>query len=160
MVFEGALNHGEYIDDFADVHPNILERYYGTPSGANQDKPDPEIRNSHHTEIEEQIAADQGGNVRHDAIPPAEHQNPFRDSEAMQLLFRQMVAELGTSIPLGYGVHETEWGEDESYPTIERIPMRGSRFLDVALPFEIWWPRAVHWAKALKLLLMMLETQA
>lgn len=68
-----------------------------------------------------------------------------------------MLGKLGTEIPLGFGVHRDEWDEDEGYPALERIPMRGAQHLDMALPFEVWWPRAAYWAQALKLMMIMLE---
>ena len=70
-----------------------------------------------------------------------------------------MLDELATEIPLGFGVHKDEWDDDEGYPALERIPMRGAKYLDIALPFETWWPRAVRWARALKLMTMLLETR-
>ena len=70
----------------------------------------------------------------------------------MEVLFHEMLNELCMVVPIGFAVHESEWDEDKGYPTLETIPMRGSKHLDIALPYEVWWPRAVHWAQALKLI--------
>ena len=38
MMFEGALNHGEYVTEFDDVHPETLQCYYGAASTSSESK--------------------------------------------------------------------------------------------------------------------------
>jgi hypothetical protein len=55
-------------------------------------------------------------------------------------------------VPLGFGVAESEWDED-TYPEFEDITLgRRGKSLNVCLPFDVWWPRAVAWAQGLDLM--------
>ncbi|KAJ7704649.1 hypothetical protein B0H16DRAFT_1216535, partial [Mycena metata] len=53
-------------------------------------------------------------------------------------------------IPLGLGVTETEWA-DGIYADAEVVKI-GRKEVEVTLPFQIWWPRAVVWAQGLELM--------
>ena len=72
MMFEGALTHGQYIDEFEDVHPETLQRYYGAVSASSRSGTQ-RTDHDHTSTIEGQVSAAQEDNVRHDPITPAEH---------------------------------------------------------------------------------------
>lgn len=74
-----------------------------------------------------------GAGSRNAPIEPSEHRCPFND-EGVQV-FRQMLDDpvLAETIPEGFGLRMDEWPESR-YPA-----------------FHVWWPRAVRWARALKL---------
>ncbi|KAJ7185054.1 hypothetical protein C8R46DRAFT_1300877 [Mycena filopes] len=124
MRFIGELKYGKYADNFENVHPDILQRY----ANANQDR-----------------------HVRHDTIEVTANKFPF-NSEAAELLFSSSLKEARESgiIPVGLGVAEEEW-EGGIYTEAELVKV-GRKEVEVALPFQIWWPRAVIWAQGLELM--------
>ena len=79
--------------------------------------------------------------------------NPFQSIdayEAFTLAFQQACNE--GKVPTGYGVAEEEW-VDGSYPEHEVITVgRSKRVHEMALPFVVWWPRAVSWANGLDIM--------
>ncbi|KAJ7793638.1 hypothetical protein B0H14DRAFT_3559579 [Mycena olivaceomarginata] len=83
----------------------------------------------------------QGRNVRHEPIDVPKHSSLFLTSEAEEI-FAKALAEVNDEgiIPAGFGVAEAEW-DDGIYNSV------------VALPFAIWWPRAVSWTQGLELML-------
>ena len=89
-------------------------------------------------------------NVKHKAIPAACHQDPFTEPQFHILLdqaFNKLV-ELN-DIPVGYGVQRNEW-EDDEYPLFEVIKLgRKQQETQVALPEDIWYPRAIKWVRGL-----------
>jgi hypothetical protein len=59
-------------------------------------------------------------------------------------------------IPDGYHVSPNEW-PDDGYPVQEFLKVGGSgKYLSIALPFEIWWRRAVKWCQGLDLMMKFL----
>jgi hypothetical protein len=150
------LTRGKYSDDFANVHPEILERYLGVHGPLSQHQHSgagaPEDEHSYET-IDDRIAADQEHHIRHDPVEVPQHGIPFTSPEAEGLFanaHRGVVA--AGIVPLGFGVAENEWDED-MYPGFEDIKSgRGGKRLSICLPFAVWWPRAVAWAQALELM--------
>ena len=146
----GQLEHGQYEDEFTDVHPDLLERYYGT-----RGRP---LRRRHlgagstgDDYIEDDLSAAQEGNIRNAPIEPPLNHCPF-DEQGMRV-FHEMLGDalIQRTIPEGFGLREDEW-DDSGYPPSEEIRMRGGKHANIVLPFHLWWPRAVRWARALKLL--------
>ncbi|KAH8813871.1 hypothetical protein DL96DRAFT_1448500, partial [Flagelloscypha sp. PMI_526] len=75
--------------------------------------------------------------------------SPFATDEDVLLFLAQLRSqEENDIVPTGLAVHPSEWG-NEQYPTHETLKMRRGQVLEMELPFEIWWPRAVQWARAL-----------
>ena len=150
----GQLQHGEYEREFDDVHPDILDRYYGTHgrplrrnhSGAGSTGEDYES-------VGNQISADQEGNIHNESVETPPTHCPLDEQSAH--LFRQMLDDelIQNSIPHDFGLREDEW--DDGYPPTERIKMRGGKHVDIDLPFTVWWPRAIKWVRALKLLTLL-----
>ncbi|TFY76459.1 hypothetical protein EWM64_g7555 [Hericium alpestre] len=158
MRLLGQLEHGIYADDYEDVHPDILNRYYGvdvdvehihgqTGAGHPDDEEDelPSLR--------DHIAADQEPHIRHAPIDVPDNGSPFQDL-ALEAAFFAALSSIHDQglIPNGYSVAQAEW-DDEGYGEVELLKCgRGRKYLEVELPFSIWWPRAVTWAQALDLL--------
>ena len=122
-MFEGALNHGEYIDEYDNIHPDILQRYYGTGLASGQSRTQ-RTDQFHNSGIEEQVSAVQVNNIWNDPITPAEHRNPFGNADDAVGLFCKMLNDLGTAVPLGFGVHEDEWDENGRSGTRENTNER------------------------------------
>ncbi|KAF7336293.1 hypothetical protein MVEN_02177600 [Mycena venus] len=97
----------------------------------------------------EAVTDDLAHNIRHPAIKVARHKNPFRSPVIEGNFFAALdaIVEQGI-VPDGYGVLEKEW--DGDYPAMEAINpgTRGKEIL-VALPREIWLPRAILFVQAL-----------
>ncbi|KAF9016757.1 hypothetical protein BDZ89DRAFT_961624, partial [Hymenopellis radicata] len=164
MELLGRTEHGEYVDNFADVHPDILQRYYGTDDDQEEQRGSGSgAGSSSHADYDdnnltERILDDQTGNVRHDPIEPPANNSPFMNNPALEDLLLRMIEDPDSEniMPPGFGVLETEW-EDATYPTFQTIKMRGGKFLDVPLPPSVWWPRTVRWCQALAYMLLLLD---
>jgi hypothetical protein len=186
LRFLGQVEHGIYEEDpMANIHPDTINRYYGVDSieqtrsdgqtGAGH--PDDEDIDSEtgDTDVEDgsegdesdgdhqwtalqcQIASDQAHNIRHKPVKVARHHNPFATPEA-ETEFRDILALVVESrtIPGGYGVLVDEW--EDGYPEREIIKtgLRG-KGLEVVLPEEVWFPRAVLWTQALDVMTQLVE---
>jgi hypothetical protein len=154
----GQLNEGVYATDpMDDVHPDTIERYYGVEgaervqrpgqTGAGHEEDDDWIDKTE--PLVNAVTDDLAHNIRHPAIKVACHRKPFRSPEIEQ----NFLAALGDIIaqgivPEGYGVLENEW--DGPYPALEAINpgTRGKQIL-VALPRDLWLPRAILFAQGL-----------
>ncbi|KAK6983899.1 hypothetical protein R3P38DRAFT_3333454 [Favolaschia claudopus] len=172
MCFMGRLQNSFYDEDCNGVHPNVLERYYGThgrerqraagETGAGQLK-DEEISNppsatgsqSDDTEsLEERIAEAHEDNFHHEAVAVPKQANPFDDDDSMKLFYDTLEAAIQNNVvPHGYGLQSDEWGED-GYPSFEILKSgrHGSKRLRIALPDFVWRPRAEMWGRALAIL--------
>ncbi|KAJ7720708.1 hypothetical protein B0H16DRAFT_1666429 [Mycena metata] len=179
MAFIGQVQHGVYADDYEDVHPTILERYYGVhgrtasrasgQTGAGQlddedvplpppahgdddDSEDSQIENNGH--LAQQIEDAHANNFHHDPVPVPKHANPFPDDTTMQIFHEALSAANDVDlVPEGYGLLPDEW-VDGVYPTFEILKSgrRGTKQLRVALPDSIWRPRAEMWGRGLAIL--------
>lgn len=154
-------------DDFEDVRPELLERYYGvdglprrqaeTGAGHPDDEQDEEEEDEELSEeeiraaLELRITEDQQANIRHEPIEVPDHRNPF-DTPELELAFWDAVreAEYRAYIPGDMYLTEDEWDED-GYPVSEEISVgkRNKKTLTVPLPTDLWYPRALSWCIAL-----------
>lgn len=161
----GQLDNGMYASDPMDsVHPDTLERYYGVegdqrvrrpgqtgaghPGDEEQDESDAWVDEP--DELANAVAEDLAHNIRHPPIKVARHRNPFQ-SAVIEANFFRALAEIVQQgiVPDGYGVLQEEW-EDRTYPAAEAInPGTRGKQIIVALPHDIWLPRAVYFAQAL-----------
>lgn len=140
------LTRGKYVDEFKDIHPDILNQYLGVDDGAILANFDEDLNH----DIDAHIAAGQEHHIRHEPIPVPDHRNPFNSVEG-EAMFFDALNKIATQkiVPAGFGVNATEW-DNHIYPDVEDIKYgRAGNVLSVALPFEIWWPRAVCWAQGL-----------
>ncbi|KAJ7165971.1 hypothetical protein C8R46DRAFT_997065 [Mycena filopes] len=176
MCFVGQVQHGVYGDDYDEVHPSVLERYYGVhgqitrraagQTGAGQlddeDVPLPPVRDEDsddesdmdNDDLAQEIEEAHASNFHHDPVPVPKHANPFPDDETMQLFHDTLTAasQIGL-VPEGYGLLPHEW-VDHAYPTYEILKSgrRGAKELRIALPDSIWRPRAELWGRGLAIL--------
>ncbi|KAJ7122623.1 hypothetical protein C8R43DRAFT_899656, partial [Mycena crocata] len=137
MRLLGELNYGRYSDDFENIHPEVLERY-GNEGDCLAD-------------IDLAIAGDQDRHIRHEAIDVVENQCPF-ETEQATVIFCQALEDVTSSeiIPEHFGVAEAEW-EERFYGETEKVKV-GRKDVEIVLPFQVWWPRAVAWAQGLELM--------
>ncbi|KAK6983886.1 Integrase catalytic domain-containing protein [Favolaschia claudopus] len=137
MRFEGELKYGKYIDNFDEVQAELVEHY-----GAQ--------------DLDSAIAGDQDRHIRHDAIEVADNQSPFESSEALGI-FSDILKDVSLQgiIPTNFGVAQSEW-EGNSYGETEFVKV-GRKDVEIALPFDIWWPRAVLWAQGMEIMIRMQE---
>ncbi|KAJ7936942.1 hypothetical protein B0H13DRAFT_1589341, partial [Mycena leptocephala] len=166
LRFIGQLNDGVYpTDPMDDVHPDTINRYYGV-DGTEQARR-PGQTGAGHPDDEEDgwvdepneyltnaITADLANNIRHPAVKVARHSNSFRSAEG-EATFRAALTEIIQRgiVPSGYGVLEEEW-EERAYPVTEVInPGTRGQEIVVALPRDIWLPRAVLFAQGLDVMI-------
>ncbi|KAJ7933100.1 hypothetical protein B0H13DRAFT_1856395 [Mycena leptocephala] len=96
-------------------------------------------------------AGDQGHRIRHEAAAVANHEFPFQSDDAAEIFARALNdAKAEGIIPLQLGVSPEEWSEG-GYPETE-IVKAGKKYVEITLPFPIWWARAVAWAQGLQLM--------
>ncbi|KAK6992797.1 hypothetical protein R3P38DRAFT_2568726 [Favolaschia claudopus] len=167
--FIAELDKGIYPDPMEGVHPDTINRYYGVEgeelvrlpgqTGAGhveeEDWVDEQVEEEEdwaddHEGLVAAVAEDIAHNIRHPAIKVARHANPFRQPSTEQafLTALQDIVHRGI-VPEGYGVLQKEW-EDGSYPAWEAInPGTRGKEIIVALPHEVWLPRAVLFVQGL-----------
>jgi hypothetical protein len=148
------------VDDYEGVDPEILEHYYGvagpelhrkegqTGAGHTEDDNDIELGLA---DASRQVEEEQQSNIRHEGVEAPSHMCPF-ETDIVESIFLETLRRLreqGT-VPEGMGIHPSEWGND-GYPSYEiiRVGRKGKAELRVALPDEIWRPRALLWCQAL-----------
>ncbi|KAI0054649.1 hypothetical protein BV25DRAFT_1816776 [Artomyces pyxidatus] len=173
MRFLAAVEQGAYvdIDEYEAVHPDLLNRYYGVegpvhsrrghqtgaghPSDEEDDTDsDADEREDIFQDLGDRIAADQQANIRHEAIIPASKMSPFPSPEA-EHAFWEVYAQTATGddVPANLMLSAEEW-EGDGYPTHEDILVgtRSRKVLVIALPIDVWYPKALAWGRALYLL--------
>ncbi|KAJ7731740.1 hypothetical protein B0H16DRAFT_1234859, partial [Mycena metata] len=102
-------------------------------------------------DLDAAIADEQDHHVRHDPIDVIENRCPFHSEEA-KTIFSSAVQEVQSAgiIPQYLGVAEAEW-DGQPYGETETVKI-GRKDVEIQLPFEIWWPRAVAWAQGLEIM--------
>ncbi|KAJ7476048.1 hypothetical protein FB451DRAFT_1463400, partial [Mycena latifolia] len=102
-------------------------------------------------DIDIAIAGDQDHNICHEAIEVVENECPFASQEAATI-FSGALQEVQSAgiIPENFGVAEGDW-EQPYYGESETVKV-GRKEVEIALPFEIWWPRAVAWVQGLEII--------
>ena len=145
---------GVYQDDCHGMHPDTIEKYYGVhgpqrPNKRGAGNPPDE------NDVAENIHADQGPQIRHEAIEVPDHKNPFRDDTDAEGEFFAVLADVVREeiVPVGYGVLPEEWDED-GYPDIEilRAGRQMKTQIPVSLAHPIWLQRATLWVQGLNIL--------
>lgn len=157
MRFLATVQQGVYYDeehiDQDGIHHELLDNYYNR-NQTSDTAGFGDVRQSLH----EVLTADQQEQVRHAPVDVPDHSSPFPSAD-IDDLFRQALADAEAEelIPDNMLVTMEEW--PEGYPTHEAIAsgIRSGKKLAVALPFAIWWPRAVRWAQAVQILEQFLQ---
>ncbi|KAF8209154.1 hypothetical protein K438DRAFT_1572843, partial [Mycena galopus ATCC 62051] len=177
MCFIGQVQEGVYVNDHHNVHPSILQRYYGVhgpvarrapgETGAGQlddeDVPIPSVADEEEEsdsdddekdDLQRRVEQAHAANFHHEPVSVPKHANPFPDAETMQIFHAALsAADENGLVPPGYGLLPEEWEEDV-YPSFEILKSgrRGGKELRVALPDSIWRPRAEMWGRGLAIL--------
>ncbi|KAG0707406.1 hypothetical protein DFH29DRAFT_796927, partial [Suillus ampliporus] len=158
--FLSDVENGVYITDpLHDVHPDILNRYYGTggPPLSRIDEEDSDVQTR--TTLREDIAADLQSNLHDQPVPVPDNSNPFPSPEAEDI-FRQALTDVQSAgvKPDNAFFPASEWAFD-TYETHEDISVgfRKTKTLMMHLPPEVWMPRAVVWAQGLSVLHYLLK---
>ncbi|VDB84695.1 unnamed protein product [Peniophora sp. CBMAI 1063] len=117
-------------------------------------------------EVARHIGSDQQANIRHDPIDVPDKRCPFASIEEETVFWEELSArEERGEIPGDMMVTQAEWlqraleeeldedDEDAVYPTMENIRVgRARKEYKIMLPLEIWFPRALKWARAVTLM--------
>lgn len=139
-------------NDIPNIHPNTLQRYYETPDVV-LEMDALELQETV-SDLQQRISDDQASSIRHAAIKAPKTTNPFITVE-LEALFMESLTELEAleHIPHGYGL-TVEERNGEPYPVSETIRSgkKGTREIEVLLSTEIWWKRALLWARGHELL--------
>ncbi|KAF8592312.1 hypothetical protein K439DRAFT_1324997, partial [Ramaria rubella] len=179
ICFLSQTEHGFTVDNFPDVHLDILDQYHSvdgnpvhraphqTGAGYPDDDPDDESENTDNdsdnssdsddpdnslgeeNELCQQIATDVRANIHHKPVKTPQSQSPFEPP--VQALFFAALNDIQAAglIPSGYGLKPSEWVEDE-YPASEPMTFRRQKKeIAVELPSSIWLPHAIAWGQAL-----------
>ena len=97
-----------------------------------------------------------------EAIEAPKHADPFQDKNLYNI-FQRSLAQLQRTgaIPLGYGIHPTEW-DDTGYPSFGtiRTGLSGRKELRIALPDSTWRRRSVQWVQGLYLMNQLIDGQS
>ncbi|KAH6908520.1 hypothetical protein BKA70DRAFT_1103473 [Coprinopsis sp. MPI-PUGE-AT-0042] len=96
----------------------------------------------------QELAKSEEMNIRHDPIEAPASETPFATEQELDV-FRAALRtmEEHNRIPTGYGLLHSEWANGD-YPPFEAIPARHrGKELQIPLPLEVWYPRAVQWAR-------------
>ncbi|KAJ7643032.1 hypothetical protein DFH06DRAFT_999206 [Mycena polygramma] len=176
LRFLGQLTNGVNTTDPMDkAHPDTINRYYGVEGAPRARRPGQtgaghpgdedsddglDWMDENGEDLADAVEDDLAHNIRHPAIEVARHRNPFH-SKAIEEKFFAALQEIihHDLVPQGYGVLETEW-EDGTYPAMETInPGTRGKGIVVALPREVWLPRAILFAQALDAMTRCLEFQ-
>jgi hypothetical protein len=156
LFFLGQLEHGIYKDEYDDMHPDLLNRDYGTSQqAAVLEAQQTGTQHSHEVDLEgiiRHIAVGQKQHVRHDPVAPPDARNPFPNTDIQQVFERALkqVCEAGF-IPSGLGVREEEW-EEPTYPGFEALKVGRTKELVITLPIQVWLPRAALFAQGFEVL--------
>jgi hypothetical protein len=144
------------------VHPNVLQRYYGT-TGRPKNRPCGCTGAGHDAlELQQEEIASIARNVSGvndpefipEVVAPTAP-NPFSNPEHLNI-YGEALHRLDEEnvTPEHYGLDDSELhpSDREMY---ERITLgrSGRKFLDIPLPPEVWKPRAVRWAQAINALI-------
>ena len=134
-----ALSRQCPVDDEPDIHVDTVALHSDSRHAASLD------------ELIRHIADGQDHSIRHDAVSVSPNMLPFKD-ETTFTLFVEVLSHLreASYTPPGLLVHDDEWGEEE-YPITEVIAggIRGKKPIELDLPPDIWYPRAILWAQSL-----------
>lgn len=100
MRFIADSEQGVVVNEHSNIHPSILERYYGRdndgPDARQVDQtgaghPADEDEEDREDSLDGHIADDQEHHIRHEAVPVPEHSSPFRSKETEDFFVKSLV---------------------------------------------------------------------
>ncbi|KAF6742667.1 hypothetical protein DFP72DRAFT_830191 [Ephemerocybe angulata] len=138
MFFLGQLTLGKYPAP-SDIHPSTQTRYGPSPN------------------VQHRVGQDLSKHVHHKAVPVPPTSPPFHSPEATTLFDQSLAQAIASGeIPAGFLLLNGE-RDGFVYPTTESIKI-ARKYVDVALPFELWYPRAVLWAQGLRIMTLVQDS--
>lgn len=156
----GQTRYGVYHDDCQDVHPDLINQFYGvwgahvlrrdnqTGAGHPADEEDSDDELQHRLHLE-QVVIHQQVEHAHDAVHVLVHRTPFSnpgDEVAFFMMLRNII--LHDITPDGFGLME----EDSPFEVIS-VGRRGSKQINISLADLVWCDRARLWCQSLTVLL-------
>ncbi|KAJ6626418.1 hypothetical protein B0H10DRAFT_1781650, partial [Mycena sp. CBHHK59/15] len=97
------------------------------------------------------IAGDQDHHIWHQATEVIQNECPFRSEDGADIFSNALQEVKSAEIVLHHlGVTQDEW-EERFYGETETVKV-GRKYVEISLPFSVWWPRAVAWAQGLELM--------
>ena len=149
-------------DDCQGVHPDVIQEYYGTTDTRVRRHADqtgaghpPEEYDGDLTEplpnLISEVVEDQGPNIRHDAIPTANHEPPLTAPECLEL-FSDAISVLRSQDD--HNLLRSIAGQVIAWDPVEviRVGHRQQKELVISLEDVVWERRALLWLAALRLL--------
>lgn len=142
-------------DDCQGIHPDIIQQYYGT-TGTHVHRYADQTGAGHPPEEYEDdlvgtVVESQDPNVRHDAIPTADHEAPLTTPELLAV-FSEAIAILQSDdhegILRSVVGHAIMWDPVE----VVKVGHRRRKELVISLDDVVWEKRALLWIAALRLL--------
>jgi hypothetical protein len=142
-------------DDCQGVHPGIIEQYYGTIKAQVHQCADQTGAGHPPEEYEDdligKVIEDQDPNIRHEAIPTADHEPPLT-APGLLATFFEAITTLQSSDHEGtlrsIVDHPTVWDPVE----VIKVGHQGQKELVISLSDATWERKALLWAAALCLL--------
>ncbi|KAL5525461.1 hypothetical protein ACEPAF_9331 [Sanghuangporus sanghuang] len=136
LRLQEIIKHGAYDEDCDKLSPEQVR----------------EICNQHFGQIE---------NNEHDlhveSVQVPETRFPFFDPQTEDIFFDSVREAMERGImPRGFGIRQEEW-PDDGYPTGEILKVGKNPEVLIALPLEIWFERALLWARGLYVMLRIQE---
>jgi hypothetical protein len=111
--------------------------------------------------VRHQLSSEESRHVRHPPVKVPTKCPPFQDVETEDLFWEAVSLAMTDeqSFPVGYGVLPDEW-EQDTYPEFHYIgtTRKQSDVFNIALPSQLWYPRAVEWVTALHIMESFLTT--
>lgn len=156
LRFLRQTQFGVYNEDECEgIHPDVIQQYYGTTETQVHRRMDQTGAGHPPEEYEDglvgEVIEDQDPNIRHDAIPTADHEAPAIVPEHLAL-FSEAIAILQS------GSHETVLRSAVSHPFVwdpvemVAVGQRRRKELVISLDDATWERRALLWICALRLL--------
>ncbi|KAH7904393.1 hypothetical protein BJ138DRAFT_1019195, partial [Hygrophoropsis aurantiaca] len=155
-------------DECEGVHPDTINRYYGThgtqsvhhqnETGAGHPPDEVESDNDDMGPITEKITNDQWTEVRHEGVIVPEYNSPF--SIADEIRFFEVLGQVVEQniVPPGYHLLDDEQtNEDRSMIEILQVGRRNNKQLYISLEDPVWQYRAQLWVQALSVLIVFEE---
>ena len=147
-------------DDCQGIHPDVIHRHYGTThtrvhrhmdqtgAGHPPEECDDNLEEPLPSLIGE-VVQDQDPNIRHDAIPTADHEPPLTTPELLALFSNSIIA-LRSDEALLHSIagQVTVWDPVEAI----KVGHRRRKELVISLEDAVWERRALLWIAALRLL--------
>ena len=127
------LEHGVYEGDSEEIDPSTLAQYCAGVNGDVQS-------------ITDQIVKGQEVHVRHPPVEAAQCKSPFRSTIELDAFQQALEQTTARDLRPAYLGLDLPYAPSETFYT-----GRSRKGITVPLPYNIWYPRALLWCRALDL---------